>query len=172
MDLLPTISKLTGAEVPGDRIIDGKDIWPLITGVPGALTPHEAYYYYWGRELQGIRAGNWKMHLAHNYVHPDPAGKGGKPGKYATLKIAVSLFDLASDPGETHDVAAQHPDVVEKLQAIAARARADLGDSLTKAKGANVRDSAHLENPAGFRGQTALAPGQRRPDGLVHADED
>jgi arylsulfatase A-like enzyme len=172
MDLLPTISKLTGAEIPNDRMIDGKDIWPLISGAAGAVTPHEAYYYYWGRELQGIRAGNWKLHLPHDYVHPDPAGGGGKPGKYATLKIAASLFDLSTDPGETHDVAAQHADVAEKLQAIAARARADLGDSLTNAKGVNVRDSGHLENPPGFRGQTVFVPGQRRPDGLVHTDED
>jgi len=172
MDVLPTVAKLTGAQVPNDRIIDGKDIWPLITGASGAKTPHEAYYYYWGRELQGIRSGNWKLHLPHDYVHPDPAGKGGKPGKYTTLKIASSLYDLTSDPGEKTDVAAQHPDVVQRLEAIAARARADLGDSATKTQGANVRDCAHLDNPPGFRAQAKAAPNSPRPDGLVHAGED
>jgi arylsulfatase A-like enzyme len=172
MDVLPTVAKLTGADVPNDRIIDGKDIWPLVTNAPGAKTPHDAYYYYWGRELQAIRSGNWKLHLPHDYVHPDPAGKGGKPGKYATLKIASSLFDLGADVGEEHDVAAQHPDVVKRLEAIAARARADLGDSRTKTPGANVRDCAHLADPHGFRDQAINLRGSPRPDGLVHAGED
>jgi arylsulfatase A-like enzyme len=172
MDVLPTVAKLTGGQVPNDRIIDGKDIWPLVAGAPGAKTPHEAYYYYWGRELQAIRSGNWKLHLPHDYVHPDPAGKGGKPGKYATLKIAFSLYDLGTDVGEERDVAARHPDVVKRLEDIAARARADLGDSRTKTAGANIRDCAHLENPTGFRDQAVNLPRTLRPDGLVHAGED
>ena len=171
MDILPTVAKLAGTQAPPDRIIDGKDIWPLISGAPGAKTPHDAYYVYWGRELQAIRSGNWKLHLPHDYIHPDPPGKGGKPGKYVTLKIASSLFDLSTDIGEEHDVAAQHPDVVKRLEEIAARARADLGDSRLKMTGANVRDCAHLADPTGFRGQARI-PDSQRPDGLVHAGED
>jgi len=175
MDILPTVAKLAGSEAPTDRIIDGKDIWPLMSGQSGAKTPHEAYYVYWGRELQAIRSGNWKLHLPHDYVHPDPAGKGGKPGKYATLKIGEELFDLASDVGEKVNVAAQHPDVVKRLEAIAERAREDLGDSRTKQQGKNVRPSAHLDNPPGFRAQ-ALLPGQplglSKLDGAIHDGED
>src|SRR5205823_11713438 len=44
MDLLPTFVRLAGAEVPRDRIIDGRDIWPLMSAQPGATTPHEAYF--------------------------------------------------------------------------------------------------------------------------------
>lgn len=171
MDVLPTVAKLAGTEAPADRIIDGKDIWPLMSGAPGAKTPHEAYYYYWGRELQAIRSGNWKLHLPHDYVHPDPAGSGGKPGKYATLKIGSALYDLEADPGEKTDLAARHPDVVKRLEAIAAAAREDLGDSRTKTQGKNVREPARLDNPTGFRDQATLRP-QARPDGLVHAGED
>ena len=171
MDILPTVAKLAGGEAPKDRIIDGRDIWPLMSGAEGAKTPHEAYYVYWGRELQAVRSGNWKLHFPHNYAHPDPPGKGGKPGKSVTLKIGSSLFDLSTDLGEEHDVAAQHPDVVKRLEELAARARADLGDSRLKMAGVNVRACAHLDNPQGFRGQAMNSSGLR-PDGLVHAGED
>lgn len=175
MDILPTVAKLAGTAAPADRIIDGKDIWPLMSGQAGAATPHAAYYYYWGRELQAIRAGNWKLHIAHDYIHPDPPGHGGMPGKTVTLKIPSSLFDLNEDPGETRDVAAQNLDIVKRLESIAEQARNDLGDSRMKLAGENVRQPARLDNPPGFRGQ-ALLPGQRLGisllDGVQHDDED
>ena len=46
IDLMPTIAKLAGAKLLKDRRIDGKDIWPLISGTEGAVSPHEIYYYY------------------------------------------------------------------------------------------------------------------------------
>ena len=60
MDLLPTLTKLAGGEVPSDRVIDGKDIWPLLAGKPDAKSPHEAIYYLRGRGVEGIRVGDWK----------------------------------------------------------------------------------------------------------------
>lgn len=149
MDLLPTLAKLAGATVPSDRVIDGKDIWPLIAVQPGAKTPHEAYFYYWGRELQAVRSGEWKLHLAHDYNHPDPVGHGGKAGKTVKLQIASSLFNLANDVGEQHDVAREHPEIVERLMALAEKSRKDLGDSRTKQTGENVRTSSLLDAPTG-----------------------
>ncbi|HYT61514.1 MAG TPA: sulfatase, partial [Haliangiales bacterium] len=131
MDLLPTFARLAGAEVPRDRIIDGKDIWPLMSGQPGAKTPHDAYLYYWGKHLQAVRSGKWKLHLPHNYDHPDPPGHDGKPGKYAKREISVALFDLETDIGETNNVADQHPEIVARLQGLAGKCRDDLGDSAT-----------------------------------------
>ncbi|MEA3368267.1 MAG: sulfatase, partial [Planctomycetota bacterium] len=46
MDLLPTLARLAGARQPQDRVIDGRDIWPLMSGQPGATSPHEAFYYH------------------------------------------------------------------------------------------------------------------------------
>ncbi len=60
MDLLPTLTKLADGDVPSDGVIDGKDIWPLLTGKPDAKSPHEAIYYLRGRGVQGIRVGDWK----------------------------------------------------------------------------------------------------------------
>ena len=106
IDVLPTLAALTGAKVPTDRIIDGKDVSPLLLGKKGATSPHEAYYFYRGNNLQAVRSGKWKMHLRRK-------GKGPK------AKTSVLLYDLASDVGEQRDVADKHPDVVSRLKKLA-----------------------------------------------------
>ena len=63
---------------------------------------------------------------------------------YNVKKIAQTLYNLDDDIGETRDVSAQHPDVVQRLLKLAEEARADLGDSLTKRQGANVRPCGNL----------------------------
>jgi arylsulfatase A len=143
MDILPTVAKLAGAELPGNKI-DGLDIWPLMSGQPGAKTPHEAYFYYWGQALQAVRSGKWKLHVSHDYTHPEPPGNGGKPGKYATKQISAQLFDLENDIGEMTNMADQHPDVVERLEAFLEKCRDDLGDSQTKREGKNIRPAGKL----------------------------
>jgi hypothetical protein len=55
-----------------------------------------------------------------------------------------ALYDLRTDPGETRDVSAGHPDVVRRLQSFAEKARADLGDTLTGRKGSGVRSPGRL----------------------------
>jgi arylsulfatase A-like enzyme len=140
IDLLPTLARLAGAKLP-ELPIDGKDIWPLLSGRPGAKSPQEAYYFYWQRELQAVRAGRWKLHLPHTYqtVAGQPPGHDGKPAKYQDASTGLALFDLEADPGETTDVSAKHRDVVKRLEALAEKARADLGDSATGRKGSGVR---------------------------------
>jgi len=145
MDLLPTFAKLAGADAPRDRIIDGQDIWPLMSGQSGAKTPHDAYFYYWNKHLQAVRSGKWKLHLAHDYDHPDPPGHDGQPGKYAKRNIGLALFDLESDVSETNNLADQNPEVVARLQALAEKCRDDLGDSATGRAGRNVRPPGRLE---------------------------
>ena len=146
MDLLPTIAALTGAKVPSDRIIDGRNIWPLMTGEKGARSPHDAFFYYWGGELQAVRSGPWKLHAPHSFPRPEPAGGDGQPGKYATRQIGGELFDLAKDPGETANLATQHPEVVRRLEALMEQCREDLGDTRTKQVGRNVRPAALVES--------------------------
>ena len=145
MDILPTIAKLTGAKLPVHRI-DGKDIWPLITGVPGAKSPHEAFFYYSGYALEAVRSGKWKLHLPHPYrtLAGRQGGTGGQPAEYEQGKIGPALFDLAGDIGEQHDVSAQYPKVVERLMALADEMRQDLGDSAKKMTGQNRRPPGHV----------------------------
>jgi len=58
---------------------------------------------------------------------------------YSRKEIGLSLFDLENDAGETTDVAARNPAVVQRLLEYAERAREDLGDSLTRRTGKNIR---------------------------------
>jgi arylsulfatase A-like enzyme len=160
LDFLPTLAKLVGGKLSANKI-DGEDRWPLIAGQPGAK-PRETFYYYAGDELQAVRSGPWKLHVPHDYLTPaQPPGKNGKPANFDHLKpesmamsglrgiasrhgyliqpIGQVLYNLDDDIGETRDVSEQHPDVVQRLLKLADQARADLGDSLTKRQGANIR---------------------------------
>ncbi len=139
IDLLPTLAKLAGAELPAGRAIDGVDVWPVLTDPRRAAAPHDALYFYWGRELHAIRSGQWKLHLPHPYQSLVTSGRDGAPGKYMKRQIDLSLFDLEADPAESTDLAARHPEVVKRLLEVAERARDDLGDSLTGRSGRNVR---------------------------------
>lgn len=146
IDVLPTFARLAGTQPPQDRIIDGRDIWPLMSAQPGAKTPHDSFYYYWNFGLEAVRSGPWKLHLPHEYRTLDgPPGKDGQPGPYKQAHIGLALYNLLEDVGEQRDVAAEHPDVVKRLTAIAEEARADLGDSLTNRQGKNRRPPGRLE---------------------------
>jgi arylsulfatase len=57
---------------------------------------------------------------------------------------APELYRVATDPGETKDVAADHPEVVKALLALAEKARDDLGDALTGRTGKGVREPGRL----------------------------
>jgi len=147
LDILPTIARLIGAELP-KHPIDGRDIWPLIAGTPGTQSPQEAYYLYYGNnELQAVISGRWKLMLPHTYrtMQGQPQGKDGIPGKYKNVKLErPELYDLEKDIGETRDVSAEHPEIVQRLLLLAEKGRAELGDSLTKRKGAGVREPGRL----------------------------
>ena len=140
IDLLPTVAKLAGAELPQHKI-DGLDIWPLISGQPGAKCPHEAFYFYWNQDLQAIRSGRWKLHFPHSYISlaGQPAGKDGQPAPYKQAQTPLALFDLQDDPGESKNVADRHPEIVQRLEQFAEKARDDLGDAATKRTGKGVR---------------------------------
>jgi arylsulfatase A-like enzyme len=144
IDVLPTVVGLTGAKMP-PLPIDGMDIWPLLEGRAGAKSPNEAYFFYWQRHLQAVRSGRWKLHLPHSYrTLAGEAGKDGKPGPYRDVITPLALYDLQDDPGETVDVAAKHPDVVTRLQALAAKERVELGDSATGHEGKGFRKPTEL----------------------------
>jgi arylsulfatase A len=145
IDVLPTLAKLAGGEVPTDRIIDGRDIGPLLRGEPGGKSPHEAFYYYWDNGLEAIRRGNWKLHFPHAYRSlSGPPGKDGEPGPYRQARTELALYNLAADVGESRNVADQNPEVVAELKKLADAAREDLGDSLTGVAGKNRRPAGKL----------------------------
>ena len=106
MDLLPTIAKLAGAEAPKDRTIDGKDIWPLLSGQPNARSPHEYFYYFGGSRsgrpnIRAVRRGKWKLHVE-------------RVGQTNDLK-PLALYDLHEDAGERFDRKDLHAGLVTNL---------------------------------------------------------
>ena len=146
IDIVPTFAKLIDAQLPEHKV-DGHDIAPLMFGEAGAESPHTAFlHYYGGGQLQAIRDARWKLHFPHQYrtMAGRTGGTNGSPNPYSRAKIGLELFDLDSDPGETTDVSAAHPEVVARLQKLADKAREDLGDRLTKAKGKGIRPAAKL----------------------------
>ncbi|MDA1312710.1 MAG: arylsulfatase [Acidobacteria bacterium] len=104
-DFLPTAAELAGAPIPGN--IDGISIVPTLLGKdqPGPD------YLYWefilGKNFhQAVRKGHWKA-VRHDADQP------------------IELYDLAADQAESHNVAAEHPDIVRQMEGILAKARSE-----------------------------------------------
>jgi arylsulfatase A len=140
IDILPTVAELIGAKLP-DHTIDGKNIWPLMDGTPKAVSPQEAYYFYYGNQLQAVRKGKWKLHFPHGYrtMAGKPGGTKGIPTRYSQAKTGLALYDLEKDIGEKQDVKADFPDVVADLNRLGDAMREELGDSSRKKLGTGKR---------------------------------
>jgi len=136
MDLLPTFAKLAGAEIPKDRVIDGKDIWPTLTGEAG--TPHEAFFYHRGNQLQAVRSGKWKLHTNR-----------GRPAQ---------LYGLESDVGEKNNVIKSNPEVVRKLGRHLKAFATDIAN--------NSRPAAFVDDPKPLQ-LPSIAAGSTPPNVLL-----
>lgn len=121
MDLFTTCATWAGAKAPADRVIDGLDITPLLTA-SGAVQ-RDAFLYYRGTQLFAARVGKWKAHFI-----TQPAYGPGKPESHEP----ALLYDLAADPSESRDVAAQHPDVLAQIAAAVERHRAGMQPAPTQ----------------------------------------
>src|SRR5690606_1444747 len=119
-----TFAKRAGASVPDDRKIDGVDIWPVLVGDP-PKPPRDNFYYFRGLQLQAVRSGPRKLHLAY-----------GDRGK--------QLYHLGDDIGESKDLAADRPEIVAKLQTLADAMDDDLG---TTGVGPGCRAPGRNPNP-------------------------
>jgi arylsulfatase A len=144
VDVLPTVAGLADATLPPDRALDGRDVWPLLAGTPGATSPHEVLYFFRDRGLEALRSGRWKLHLPHPYDVVQVPGEDGTLGSLRQERIETTLFDLIADPAETTDAAAAHPDVVAALMTLAEQGRSQLGDSLTGRTGSDVRPAGRV----------------------------
>jgi arylsulfatase A-like enzyme len=116
IDLLPSLCYIAGAALP-ENIIDGMNVWDLITDVEGVENPHAYYAISTGARLEGIMSGNgkWKLHIPHPYRTLVEAGTDGAAGKYVTAQIDTALFDMEHDPYESTNVLKQRPDIAEQL---------------------------------------------------------
>ena len=137
----PTIAEFTGAALPKKKI-DGASLVPLLTRQTTAA-PHENFFFFYRtNELHAVRHNNWKLYVPHTYrsLNGRQGTNDGFPVPYDMNTIAENaLFNLETDPQETTDVAAQHPEIVAKIAGIADSVRTVLGDRLTGVKGKEVR---------------------------------
>jgi arylsulfatase A-like enzyme len=137
IDVLPTVVKLAGGAVPTDHAIDGKDIWPLLSG-QSKRSPHEALFYFNGNQLQAVRSGPWKLAITRQ-------GTGLPKGAAEPVKhTGPRLYNLDTDIGELSDVAAQRPDIVARLQRFVVQMDSDLG---MRGLGPGVRPPDRVANP-------------------------
>lgn len=138
-DVVPTVAGLTGAQLPQDHPLDGRDAWSVLSGENETVFAERVWLVHRNGGLEAVRRGRWKLHFPHPYESIVVPGVDGALGVTAARTIGLALFDLESDLEETRDVAAEHPDVLAELQAIAEAARDDLGDTLTGRAGSGVR---------------------------------
>jgi arylsulfatase A-like enzyme/endonuclease/exonuclease/phosphatase family metal-dependent hydrolase len=146
IDLLPTVAHLIDAPLP-QHPIDGKNVMPLLKAEPGAKSPHEAFYCYYGNgELQAVRDSRWKLVFPHQYrtLAGRPGGKEGIPVEYSMAQSDLALYDLQEDIAETTNVIEKYPEIANRLQAHADAARVDLGDRLQGRTGKGVREVGRL----------------------------
>ena len=97
VDVMPTLLALAGGHGSPEHPFDGKNVWPTLAA--GAPSPHEDILINVEAIRGAIRKGNWKL------------------VRIATLPGRTELFDLASDAGESTNVAQQHPEIVQDLEA-------------------------------------------------------
>ncbi|MDO8684662.1 MAG: sulfatase-like hydrolase/transferase [Armatimonadota bacterium] len=100
LDILPILSTLAGGKVPADRIIDGRNITPILTDASDM--PDYPFFYMGGPSIAAVRYGRWKMRIAKN-----------DEGKFQH-----ELYDLKADIGETKNIAAENPKLIEKLKPL------------------------------------------------------
>lgn len=138
MDLLPTFAQLAVASLPA-KPIDGRDISPLLFGLPEAKShwDEKGFGYYRLEQLQAVRAGSWKLYL--------PLEKKFTTLNRKTEPAKQELYDVRQDVHEDHEVSAQHPDVVQHLMTLAKSIREEIGDM--DKPGPGQRPAGHLTNP-------------------------
>jgi arylsulfatase A-like enzyme len=138
MDLFATTTAAAKIPPPLDRVIDGRDLMPMLTS--DAKSPHAVIFGHAGPRLATVRDERWKLHVlppggrrsvpsGEKWV--DPRGPDGvtilapseqyHPSQFPGLETGdapkgMMLFDLQNDPGEQRDVAAQNPEIVARLQ--------------------------------------------------------
>jgi arylsulfatase A-like enzyme len=153
MDLLPTFANIAKAPLPKVEL-EGKDATEFLTR-KSKTSPRDEFLYYSGCLLTGVRSRsyarqsvgppsgegsyngtNWKLVLPR-----EKAPKGlGWWGRMIEAVPETMLFNLDSDPGETKNVALDHPDVVASLMKRIERARTELGDIDRAGSGARFFD--------------------------------
>jgi len=136
IDMLPTFAALAGAPLPSVPI-DGHDLRDMLFRPVGLESPWDdaGFCYYRMEQLQAVRAGNWKLYL--------PLADKFANLQRKTEASQLALYDVRQDVSEQYDVSAREPAVVQRLAALADKARRELGDA--NRPGAAVRPAGWVD---------------------------
>lgn len=120
-DVLATVAGIVHAPLPRDAAEDSVTLLPVLLGRTLPAPIREAIVHHSGDGTFGIRQGTWKLALglgSHGFSEPRTvaAAPGGPEGQ---------LYDLATDPGEQHNVWLQHPEIVARLTALLSKYQAE-----------------------------------------------
>ncbi|MGL1891456.1 MAG: sulfatase-like hydrolase/transferase [Spirochaetaceae bacterium] len=106
IDFLPTIMGLAGIELPKDRVIDGRDIMPLLKKET-EKSPHDELYYIYNMAAHGIRTQDHFKYFAT---------QKSENSTYKQMKIHPFLFNLNIDQNESYDQRKHFPDKTKVLR--------------------------------------------------------
>ena len=109
LDIFPTLMQISGAKVPQDRSMDGRDVSPLLTSSNNTIAPFEFLYSYSDNKPSAIRMGPWKLHIR-------TGSQLGNTHGFKASEESPLLFQLEHDLGERINRAAEQPAIVEKLR--------------------------------------------------------
>ena len=108
----------------GQVIIDGKDIWNILSGKEDEKSPHENFFYFFNGRLEAVRSGPWK---------------------YREINNKAQLFNLNKDIGERNNVLLENPIIVKKMKKYMEEMEDELGKGSILGKG--VRKAGWITNP-------------------------
>lgn len=145
LDIFPTVTRLCGGRPPS-KPLDGIDIWPLLHGEKESIErPPLLYFDNW--DLQCARWMNWKLHIArHNTAAYTPAPP---VGRHSYLLPKPELYNLATDPDESYDVAPENPQIVAQIQAKIAEMLPAFPETVQQAWAAAKARDVNPNMPAG-----------------------
>lgn len=104
MDLFSTSLALAEADLPVDRVIDGVNLMPVLTGESEGVL--DTVFYYRSEELYAVRKGPWKAHFITQSSYVGDAPIAHDPPQ---------LYNLEVDPSERFNIAAEHPEVISEI---------------------------------------------------------
>ena len=142
IDWMPTFASITDSKLSKNKI-DGKNIWPLLSGKTNKSPHKKLYFYYRVNELHSIRMDEWKIHFKRTYrsLNGKNGGKDGMPVKYdMNLLEKNELYNLKNDPEERNNVYDDFPEIVLIMEKLGTKAREELGDNLTDVIGKENRE--------------------------------
>ncbi|WP_193215040.1 sulfatase family protein [Luteolibacter marinus] len=123
IDLMATFAALTGYQLPPGAAEDSHDFLPYLRD-PASGAPRKAIVHNTKKDHYAIRRGDWLLVDAKTgYLRPAPEPWNKKHDQPADDGLPVELYDFKNDPGQRHNLAAEHPDTVKELQALLGKIR-------------------------------------------------